>query len=87
MSGHKQNLHVLYISFKDQKNESLIRIRLTIEASKHEKMESFFVSRTLTKKINMLPMCNNKKRICEICETQKNDVNFLCNLKIKFDFF
>ena len=44
--------------------------------SKHEKMKSFTVLRTLTKKINMLPMCNNEKGICKSCDAQKNDVNF-----------
>ena len=40
MPGHKQNLHILYISFKARKNESLLhiffinqRVILIIEAS------------------------------------------------------
>ena len=58
-----------------------------MKVSKHEKMESFFVPRTPTKKINMLPMCNNNKWICKICDAQKNDVNFLWNTKMKFYLF
>ena len=56
--------------------------------SKHEKMESFFVSRMPTKKINMLPMCNNKKWICKTCDAQKHDVNLFCAIQnLNFTFF
>ena len=56
--------------------------------SKHEKMESFFVSRMPTKKINMLPMCNNKKWICKTCDAQKHDVNLFCAIQNwNFTFF
>ena len=50
-------------------------------------MESFIVLRTATKKISMLPMRNNEKGKCKICDVQKNDVNFFVQHKNDFFFF
>ena len=43
---------------------------------KHEKMESFFVLRTPTKKINMLSMCNNKSEYVKFVMRKKEILIF-----------